>query len=326
MSGIAAGIRLDEKDRKILLELDTDSRQGLGQIAKKLRTSKEVVAYRIRQLERQNVIENYTAMYHPLKLGLMYFKLYIKLAHITEEKRREITEFISQKKNFNWLASSEGSFDLMIGVHFSSVLDFEKYRDELFRKFGGFFQKSSYAILTEGEAYPRQYIAGVKNPRRKVFLFCSPAERENMDAEDVAIVRALSLNSRAPITEIARNAGVTPAMVRYRKKFLEKRGVIAGYKVFINYRKLGHMMFKCLVKLESADDRRFHDLRLYARQSPHVIYWMKVLGEWDIELDIEVLSIEEFYRIAHEIRSRFSDIVQNFDTLLVLEDFAMPHN
>ncbi len=316
---------IDAKDRRILVELDTDASQTLKQVARKLRTTKEAVAYRIRQLEQKGVIRNYTAIYNPVKLGLAYYKLYIKFAHVTEEKKQAVIDFIKKRKNFGWLATSEGSFDLMIGTHFTSVVDFDRYKNELFTRFDSVFQRDSFAVLTEGEVYPRQYILGTKNPMRKVFIFCNPSAKEDLDLEDFRIIKALSLDSRTSLTEMARSLGLTERIVRYRKKMLEKRGVVVGYKLFIDYRKLGYMFFKCLVKLQGAGPKRFRDLLLYARQHPNVIYWQKVLGEWNIELDIEVSSIEEFYSIANDMRYKFSDIVQKFDTLLVTEDTAIPH-
>ncbi len=318
-------INLDNKDRKILLELDNDATQSLKQIARKLRASKEVVAYRIKQMEKSGIIRGYTAIYHPLKLGFYYFKLYVKFAHVTEEKWKEVIDFVKREKNFSWLATSEGSFDLMVGIHFPSVLDFDKYKNRLFSRFDRFFQKDSFAVLVDGEEYPRQYILGTKNPVRRVFQFCSASGKEKLDPEDFRIVQALSMNSRMPLSEIAKAAGLTDRVVRYRKRLLEKRGVIVGYKLFINYRKLNYILYKCLIKLQNADSKRFHDLLLYARQSPNVVYWQRVLGEWDVELDIEVPSIEEFYGIANDIRYRFSDIVQKFDTLLITEDIAVRH-
>src|SRR3989338_524210 len=316
---------LDEKDRRILLELDTDASQTLKQVARKLHTSKEVVAYRIKQMEKNEII-NFTAIYNSWKLGLIYFMIYVKFAHITEEKKQEIVDFVRAGRNFGWLALSEGTFDMMIGVHFSSAVDFETYRSELFSKFGRHFQRDSFAILTEGEAYPRQYIVTRKNPMRKVFKFTKPSEKEKLDTEDLRILKMLAENSRRPLTEVAKKLGMTERAVRYRKKLMEKKDVIVGYKLFMDSRKLGYKLFKCLIKLESANQKRFRDMLSYARQHQNVIYWEKTLGEWDIELHIEVSSLEEFYSIANDVRYKFSDVVRNFDTLLVTEDAPISEN
>ena len=323
-------MELDTKDRRILLELDTDASQTLKQIARKLRTSKEVVAYRIKQLEKAGIISNFTAIYNSWKLGLMYYMIYVKFAHITEEKKQEIVDFVRNGRNFGWMSLSEGTFDMMIGAHFPSVTDFEKYRNEFFSRFDMYFQKDAFALLTEGESYPRQYVLGGKQdkvaktsrdfPMRKVFKFTVPSEKEKLDTEDLRILKMLAENSRQPLTDMAKILGMTERVVPYRKRMLEKKGVIVGYKLFIDSRELNYTLFKCLIKLHGAGQKRFNDLLGYARQHPNVIYWEKTLGEWDIELHIEVSSPEEFYSIANDVRYKFSDVVRNFDTLLVTED------
>lgn len=317
-------MELDTKDRKILLELDNDATMSLKQIARKLRTTKEVVAYRIKQLEEKGVIANYITLSHFAKMGMTHYKLYIKYSHITAGKKKEVMKFILRQKDLGWLASCEGDFDLMIAVRFHSIFDFEKFKDEFFSRFDSVFQRNSFAILTEAETYPRQYL-GEKNLSRKVFVFCSPAHAEKLDKEDITIIKALSKNSRASSTEIANSTGLTDRIVRYRRQQLEKSGVIVGYKLALNYRKLNYLFFKCLVKLQNANEKRLHDLKLFARQHPNVVHCLKVVGEWDMELEIEAPSMEEFYNISNEIREKFSDIIQTFSSVLVSEEHSITH-
>src|SRR3989338_69057 len=318
-------MELDAKDRLILLELDNDATVGLKKIARKLRTTNEAVAYRIRQLEEKKIISNYIALSHFTKLGLTHYKLYIKYSHISAEKKKEIIDFIMKEKNLGWLASCEGSFDLMVAIRFHSMFEFETFKDSLFHKFDFMFQKNSFAITTEAETYPRQYISGGVNPLRKVFIFCSPAHAERVDDDDMKIIKAISMNSRASSTNIARLTDLTDRVVRYRKQMLEKRGILVGYKLAINYRKLNYLFFKCLIKFQNADEKRIKDFKLYVRRHPNIIHWIKVLGEWDLELELEVPSVEEFYNISNEIREKFSDIIQTFDSVLVSEEHAISH-
>ena len=119
--------------------------------------------------------------------------------------------------------------------------------------------------------------------------------------------------------------GLTDRIVRYRRHLLEKKGVIVGYKLAINYRRLNYLFFKCLIKFQNLSAKRLHELKLYARQHPNVVHWLKVMGEWDLELEVEMPSIEEFYKMSNEIREKFSDIIQTFDAVLVSEEHAMTH-
>ena len=48
---------LDLRDRKILYELEQDSRQSLNEIAKKIHLKKETVFHRIKNLEKKSRYE-----------------------------------------------------------------------------------------------------------------------------------------------------------------------------------------------------------------------------------------------------------------------------
>jgi DNA-binding Lrp family transcriptional regulator len=213
----------------------------------------------------------------------------------------------------------------MLAIRFPSLFEFEKFKDELFSRFDSCFQRNSFAILTEAETYPRQYILGTNNPMRRVFVFCNSAKQLELDKEDVKIIKALSKNSRASSIEIAKQTGLTDRIVRYRRKILEKKGIIVGYKLAIDYRRLNYLFFKCLIKFQHASSKRMHDFKLYCRQHPNVVHWLKVIGEWDLELEIEMPSISEFYKVSNEIREKFADIIQTFDAVLVSEEHAIAH-
>ncbi len=52
-------IKIDLKDRKILYQLDLNSRQSLTQIGKNVGLKKDVVSYRIKRLQDEGVIKNF---------------------------------------------------------------------------------------------------------------------------------------------------------------------------------------------------------------------------------------------------------------------------
>lgn len=317
--------KLDRKDRLILFELDNDAVQTYRKIGRKLRISKEVVAYRIRRLEEENFITSYLTISHFPKLGFIHFKLYIKYAHITNEKKAEIIDFLKKQDNLGWLASTEGTFDLMVAIRFRSIFEFESFKDEFFSRFDRHFQRNSFAILTEAETYPRTYFLSREPEKRKVFSFCTDVHKEDIDKTDLKIIKALSENSRLSSSEISNITGLSERVVRYRKKQLEKNGILVGYKLAINYRKLGYVFFKCLIKFQKMSPEKMMEFKNYARSHPNVVHWLKVMGEWDLELELEAPSMEKFYKVANEIRVRFNDVIQTFDAALVSEEHAIKH-
>lgn len=322
---ITAQPKMDRKDSQILLELDNDATQSNKKIGRKIRASKEVVAYRIKRLEDKGLIKNYLTVAHFSKIGLKHFKLYIKFSHITNEKKQEIIDYILKEKHVGWLASTEGNFDLMLAIRFRDIFEFERFKDDLFTKFDKYFQRKSFGVLTEAETYPRTYFLSNERAARKVFSFCNDTPKENLDKNDIKIIKALSENSRLTATEIAKRTGLSERVVRYRKKQLERRGVLVGYKLALDYRKMNYVFFKCLIKFQGITKERMDELRNYARMHPNVVHWLKVLGEWDLELELEAPSLLEFYRVANEFKIKFNDVIQTFDASLVSEEHAIKH-
>ena len=61
--------KLDLKDRKILYELDIDSRQSFSKLSKKVGLHKDVVAYRVKKLQEREIIKNFYTELNGYKLG-----------------------------------------------------------------------------------------------------------------------------------------------------------------------------------------------------------------------------------------------------------------
>ena len=70
-------INLDFKDRKILYELDLNCRQSNTQIGKKVGLKKDVVSYRIKQMQDENIIINFWTAINTFKLGYHVYRIYI---------------------------------------------------------------------------------------------------------------------------------------------------------------------------------------------------------------------------------------------------------
>ena len=86
-------INLDLLDRKIIYQLDLNARQSNAQIAKKVRTSKEVVNYRIKRLEKDGYISGYHTIINFWKLGYQTIRIYLKFIDISPENKKKLIDF-----------------------------------------------------------------------------------------------------------------------------------------------------------------------------------------------------------------------------------------
>ena len=60
-----------------------------------------------------------------------------------------------------------------------------------------------------------------------------------LDSKDKTIIDILEKNARTSYTQIAKILNISEAAIRKRVKKLEEKRIILGYKVSINYKKLG---------------------------------------------------------------------------------------
>src|SRR3989344_2227411 len=109
-------MKLDHKDKKILYELDLNSRATLNEIAKKVGLSKQVVDYHLKNLIKNNVIQQFYTVINFSKLGYTQYKLYLKFQNVNLGTEKEIINYWTQNKNSVWVASCRGRWDLATSI------------------------------------------------------------------------------------------------------------------------------------------------------------------------------------------------------------------
>ena len=82
-------VKIDVKDKKILYQLEWDSRQSFRSIGRKVGLSKDVVTSRVKKLEQMGIIRSYITFISPGRLGYTIIRFYFKFQYISPEKKQE---------------------------------------------------------------------------------------------------------------------------------------------------------------------------------------------------------------------------------------------
>src|SRR3989338_210072 len=93
-----------------------NARASLTALSKKVKLSKQVISYRLQQLEKKSIIEGYYAITNPYMLGLTHYRLYMKFQNLSEEKEREFIEYVQKNKRVVWVAYLEGDLDAAVAI------------------------------------------------------------------------------------------------------------------------------------------------------------------------------------------------------------------
>ena len=117
-------INIDDKDKKILYELDQDSRQSISEIGKKIGIHENVVSYRIKNLEKKGIIQYYYTVIDTLKLGFISVRFYLRLQFVTPKITKEILEYFLKNKYAWCVASLEGKYHIAVNVLVKNLNDF----------------------------------------------------------------------------------------------------------------------------------------------------------------------------------------------------------
>lgn len=311
---------IDLKDRQILYELDKNSRESSVKIAKKLKLSPEVVNYRIKQLEKRNIIKQYQIIAHLSKLGIIQFKICLSLQYLTSSELDSIIQKLKKQKEIKWIVSSKGVWDLLISVETTSLSKVDELKNNILSLFEHTIHKKAFSIMVESHVFNRDYLIKKKSFPKEKKISMKESKMTNVDDTDIKILKILSTNSRASIIDLANELSISPRIVQYRIKKLRKKEIITGFKIALNYERIGIQFYKVFLYLNNYNKKEKEILEQYLSQHPNVIHYVKVLGNWDLEPEFEVYSEKEFDTILTSIKDKFSNIIQKMDIVKISKE------
>jgi len=314
--------KLDLIDRKILLELDTDARASLSEVGKKLKIGKNNVQYRLQRMMNDGVIKKYSTMISNAKLGYLLGKFYLQLSGFDEKSEAEFYEYLFKDKRIIWIAKCEGRWDLMLGMYAEDIAQLNDFKWDLFRRYEKYINSYDAVFTVDAQLSQRSYLVHKNRkevvPKKKISEYIGRG-RVELDALDKEILLAISNDARFSYMELGKKLGANPKTVQKRIKSMEDAGIITGYVVFPNLKVIGVGFYKVCIYLMDYH-LKYKGFVEYCLQLPNVVHVIETLGPWDVELEMETESVEEFYDIVKEIRNKFSDIIKKTEFVIITDE------
>ncbi len=307
---------LDLQDRKILYELDRNSRMTFKELGKRLRISKETAAFRVKRLVKDGYIKNFITTIHTSRLNRFYYKLFYKFHRTTPAIDADIVKFISGYKSTAYFASLEGRYDLAFLLLSKNFHDLYKFLVPFREKFGGYILEQEILTLTsthrfnfrfffEGEAelMHTKYPEEIKEPE--------------IDEVDYEIISNLAKNSRVPLIELAKITKTETNVVKYRIKKLLKSGILGSNVLDVDFERFG--MQQIQVDFTLKDHSVTRKLIDFVAQSPAATFATITLGKYDLAIELAVRDTKELRKILGGIKEKFSEDIINQDIFIMQE-------
>jgi DNA-binding Lrp family transcriptional regulator len=305
--------KLDVKDRKILYELDIDSRQSFSQLGKKVGLHKDVVAYRVKKLQEKGIIKNFYLDISGYKLGYYKIKFYYNFQFITPEIKQDIIEYLVKSPYTDVVHSAEGQYDLVVICEVENIPNFYNIWSSVINKYRDFFSNQIFCIHNKLIEYKRIFLLDEKFDKKEdriIFVESSSDEKVDIDSLDKKILELLAPNSRIKTVDIAEKLHSTVNTINSRINTLVKTGVIQRYTINIDWPKIGYQWFKADVVLKDLEKRQ--KIVEYIENNPNLLHRIASLGYVDLELTFALNNANQLHQIMENLALKFPDSIKNY--------------
>jgi len=284
---------VDDVDKRLLGILADDARKPIKRIASEAGVSREVADYRIKKLEKVGVIGGYQARVN-LQNYSSYFIL-IQLRKITKENEIKFLHFLRNVKYPHWIGRTSGEWDVLLSFSAKTTKDLQDNIDSIRDYFGNNLKNHLLLTITDS----------------------GPAGDTKLDEKDKQILKLLCENARITNKDIGRKVKLTSEAINYRIKNLEKKKILLGYTIMINYQKLGEQ-FQLMLKFSNLNKDFEKELRNYFGKNEKIISFNRSAGTYDFILSVFAEDQKDFNETLRELRNKFENL-DEFTFLNILE-------
>lgn len=315
--------KISEFDKKILYELDLNSRQSFSKVAKKLKTSPQRILYSTQKLIERGIIKNFVTSFSTLGLGLpLIIKFYFQLKGVDKTKEKEIYSFLLDRPEVNWVTKNLGDYDLFTAIIVKDFDGLAKFKSSFFSKFGTFINEYETSFIQKAWTFPRYHLLGDSKIIRKP-LEIHKLYEEKFNSRDKELLKILANNARETALNLADNIGLDVKTVLSKLKHFEKSGIIQGYRLNLDRFKLGIKYYKLFIKLSSYNEKEILSFQNYLLSQKCLIHLIENIGKYEYELEIETKSAEEVQELIKDIRNTYPSIIEKILPVEILEELKL---
>ena len=132
-------IKIDIKDKKIIVILSKNSRISPTNLAKIDGLSKDAIRYSIKNLNEKDVIRKNLLIINPF-IVFTFNTILLRLENINEEKEQNLIEYFMDHPFIVWFGQCSGQWDFIINILAKDVKHFDMLMNEIKTKCLGYLK------------------------------------------------------------------------------------------------------------------------------------------------------------------------------------------
>ncbi len=338
---------MDKKDTKLLVELCKDARAPISELAKRVRISKEVAAYRLQRMQKDGIITKFIPLINFAEIGYTLYRVQLKFY-----TRDANYSFITSIAQTSWIVELQGNWDIVVLFLAKTNVEFFDIVAKIQSYYGANLQELVLSIVHTIEHLPANYLLsqsvgdvfdynhkqvplvsyitgvpsayfGVGRGKKDSSALMGVGVTSSYVLSDIerGIIHHLLQDARISVLEMARVLHSSATTITYHLRKLIQQKIIVGFIPLVDHQKLGLTHFKVTLQLVNPADKI--RLKTDLRQHPEVIYITESFGRYDLEFEFVTGHIQQLFNfISHihgEIPIKSHEIIFDNKEILVNE-------
>jgi len=310
---------LDAYDKKILFELDINSRMSASKIAKKLKLPKETVNYRIKRLEKDGWINRLYTIFNASLFGYSYYRVFLKFNKLTASTETEIIDYITSDPTCANLRVLDGQYDLVFLTIQKNPGELKAFLQCFFKNYGMYVQEKNVLMMMKTYKFNQKFLLEGRTIK-KTFNHVETKDY-SLDKIDLGIMKAISTNARIKLIEIANNLKLDSRLIEYHIKRMERTGIIVAYVTDLNLMKLNRELIKVDIALK--DPALIPRIVDFFDKTNTCIFAHELLGKYDLSFEIYVENDEMLRNILEKFKEQFLENYVYYDVSHVYKEYVI---
>ncbi|PNX53787.1 MAG: hypothetical protein BV458_02605 [Thermoplasmata archaeon M9B2D] len=311
--------KLDAYDKKILFELDIDSRTSASQIAKKLKIPKETVNYRIKRLEKHGWVNRLYTIFNASLFGYSYYRVFLKFYKLTASTETEIIDYITNDPTCANLRTMEGQFDMVFLTIQKNPAELKGFLQCFFNLYGMDVEEKNVQMMIKTHKLNQKFLYNGKTIKKT----CNHMDTKEymLDNTDLGIMKAISTDARTKLSDIAQSLQRDSRLVEYHLRKMERLGIIVAYTIDLNLTKLKRERIQIDIALN--DPIVIPNIINFFDKTNTCLFIHEMLGKYDLSVEIYVENDEMLRDILEKFKEHFLEKYAYYDVSHVYKEFVI---
>ena len=311
--------KLDAYDKKILFELDINSRLSASKIAKKLKLPKETVNYRIKRLEKNGWINRLYTIFNASLFGYSYYRVFLKFYKLTASTKMEIIDYITSDPTCANLRVLEGQYDVVFLTIQKNPGELKGFLQCFLNNFGMYVLEKNVFILMKTHKLNQKFLSEGRTIK-KTFTHINVKDFP-LDKIDLGIMKLISTNARIKLSAIAQSLKVDSRLIEYHIKRMERLGIIVAYTTDLNLVRINRELIQIDIALK--DPAIIPDIINFFDKTNTSIFVHEMLGKYDLSVEIYVENHEMLRDILENFTEQYLENYVYYDVSHVYKEYVI---